>query len=48
MPSFYCIKFGLVCAGLIIVGIIALFTLFYALFSLGVKDYKEKPGNQKV
>jgi hypothetical protein len=48
MPTFYCIKYGLVCAGLIMVGIIALFTLIYALSSLGVKHHKEKLGNQNV
>ena len=48
MPTFYCIKFGLVCAGLIMVGIIALVTLFYALFPLGVEHHKEKLGDQKV
>ena len=48
MPSFYCIKFGLVCAGLIMVGTIALVTLFYALSTLGVEHHKEKLGDQKV
>jgi hypothetical protein len=48
MPSLYCIKFGLVFAGLIMVGVIALFTLFYALSTLGVKQHKEKPGNQNI
>ena len=47
MPSFYCIKFGLVCAGLAIVAIIALFTLIFALSSLGEKHLKEKLANQK-
>ncbi|HLO24740.1 MAG TPA: hypothetical protein VK187_01410 [Geobacteraceae bacterium] len=48
MPSFYCIKFGLVCAGLILVGITALFTLIYALSSVGVKHDKEKLGDQNA
>lgn len=48
MPSFYCIKFGLVIAGVIMVGIIALFSLISALSSLGVKHHKEKLGNQNV
>ena len=48
MPSLYCIKFGLVCAGLAMVGIIALCTLIYALSSLGVKRHQEKLGNHHV
>ena len=48
MPSLYCIKFGLVFAGLIMVGITALFSLIYALSTLGVKQHNEKMGNQNV
>jgi hypothetical protein len=47
MPTFYCIKFGLVIAGLIMVGIISLFTLFSAL-SLGTKHHKEKLGSHNA
>jgi len=48
MPSLYCIKFGLVCAGLILVGICALFTLLYALSSLGMEQQEENLENQKT
>jgi len=48
MPSLYCIKFGLVCAGLIMVGIIALLTLICALSSTGVKHQKQELGNQNA
>ena len=48
MPSLYCIKFGLVFAGLIMVGITALFTLIYALSSLGMKQHNIELGNQNV
>jgi hypothetical protein len=48
MPSFYCIKFGLVYAGLIIVGLIALSTIIYALSTLGIKPHNETVGDQKI
>jgi hypothetical protein len=41
MPSLYCMKFGLVIAALILVGVIALFTLICALATPGVKHQKE-------
>ena len=48
MPSLYCIKFGLAIAGLIMVGIVALFSLISALSSLGIQHHKEKVGDQNV
>ncbi len=48
MPSFYCIKFGLLCAGLALVGIAALLTLICALSSTGLKHDKQKVGHQKA
>jgi hypothetical protein len=48
MPSFYCIKFGLVIAVLILVGIVALFTLIHALSSFEVKHKKGELGYQNV
>ncbi len=46
MPSLYCIKFGLLCAGLIMVAIVALFALFVAISSLGSKQEKRKMVDQ--
>jgi hypothetical protein len=46
MPSFYCVKFGLVIAGLIMVGIISVFSLICALSSLGIKHRKENTVHQ--
>ena len=48
MPTFYCIKYGLLCAGLIMVGIASLCTLIYALSRRGVKHQKEMPENQNA
>jgi hypothetical protein len=48
MPSLYCIKYGLVFAGLIMVGISALFSLAYSLSSFGVKQQKKECAEQNV
>ena len=42
MPSFYCVKFGLLCAALFLVGLIALAVLATAISSLRVKRLGEK------
>lgn len=41
MPTLYCIKYGLLCAGLLMVGIAAIGTLIYALSLRGGKHPKE-------
>jgi len=47
MPPFYCIKFGLLLAALIMVAIVALFILVTALSSLNVNVHQDEPAHHK-
>jgi hypothetical protein len=48
MPPFYCIKFGLLLAALILVAIVAPFFLVTALMSFDAETPQDKPAHLKV